>query len=78
MDGEETIDVDLSADDQIRLDMIEVVDLLKVEMSDRFEKINLISCKFGFLYCLFCWTQQMIILLMKRSMPSLHCMVTMK
>ena len=29
--------------------MIEVVDRLKVEMNDRFEQINLVSCKFGFL-----------------------------
>ena len=49
MDGEETIDVGLSADDEIRRDMIEVVDRLKVEMNDRFEKINFISCKFCFL-----------------------------
>ena len=48
MDGEETINVDLSADDAIRRDMIEVVDRLKVEMNDRFKQINL-SCKFGFL-----------------------------
>ena len=49
MDSEETIDVGLSADDEIRRDMIEVVDRLKVEMNARFQSINLMSCKFGFL-----------------------------
>ena len=49
MDGEETIDVGLSADDEIRRDMIEIMDRLKVEMNDRFEQINLVSCKFGFI-----------------------------
>ena len=35
MDGEETIDVGLSADDEIRRDMIEIVE---VEMNDRLKK----------------------------------------
>ena len=51
MDDEETIDVGHSADDEIRRDMIEVVDRLKVEMNDRFEKINLIRIRLPFSAC---------------------------
>ena len=47
MDCEETIDVGLSADDEIRRNMIEVVDRLNAQMNDRFEQINPISCKFA-------------------------------
>jgi hypothetical protein len=49
MDDEETSDVGLSYQDEIKRDMLEVIDRLKTEIQGRFEHMKVFNGNIGFL-----------------------------